>query len=291
MTPFLGIFREPVCSPGRHLENDAAILELVAGELEARGHRVALATADDAPRFAGNAPVVFSMSRSPAALDLLARWSHEGRTVVNAPASVLATARSRLAGRALGAVALPAAHVVPTARALRAHVGPQVGPSIRRGDWWVKGGDLYASRREDVQQVTTMQALERVLDDFERRGVSTAVLQEHVPGREIKFYAVGSADFFHWQDTNHPSANGAAEDVFLNPATAAGTTLALEIFGGDIVIDDGGRVTLIDLNDWPSFAPCREPAAFAIARYLEARLIAACAAASPAGSVTPSASA
>jgi hypothetical protein len=263
MTSFLGIYREPECSPGRHAENDAAILELVAAALEARGHSIALANGDDAPRFADSASVIFSMSRSPRLLDLLARWAKEGRRVINRPDAVLATARSTLVGRALGSVALPAAHVMPTARTLR----PQAAAAMA-GAWWVKGGDLYASRREDVQRVETTTELERTLDDFALRGISTAVLQQHVQGREIKFYAAGSG-FFYWLDTNEPAVNGTTSAMFQSAALQSGHALELEIFGGDVVIDADGRVTLIDLNDWPSFAPCRDAAAAAIAAYVE----------------------
>jgi hypothetical protein len=284
MTQFLGVYREPICSPGRHRENDAMILELVAAALEQSGYRVALVPGEAAARFANDGSLVFSMSRSPVVLELLSQWVSEGRTVINHPAAVLATARSRLAGRKPGAVDFPRSHVVPTARAMR----ERVRQSLPHEDWWVKGGDLYASRREDVHRVHTMEALEYVLDDFDRRGVSTAVVQEHVPGREVKFYAVGAAAFFHWLDSAAQSSAGATVHTFRPPATASGLALDLEIFGGDLVIGDDGRVTLIDLNDWPSFAPCRDPAARAIAQYLEARFAAAYA---PVGSVIPSASA
>ncbi len=125
------------------------------------------------------------------------------------------------------------------------------------GEWWVKGGDLYASRREDVQRVTTAAALEQTLDDFAARGLESAVLQQHVRGREIKFYAVGGSGFFYWLDTDDPTAHGTSAEPFQRAAILAGTTLSLEVFGGDLVIGEDGRATLIDLNDWPSFAPCR----------------------------------
>jgi hypothetical protein len=284
MSAFLGIYREPICSPGRHRENDAEILELVAADLERRGHRVALSTATEAGRFATAASTIFSMSRSPRILALLAAWELEGRTVVNRPGAVLATARSALARTALGGVSVPPAHLIPTARGARAGIALE-------GEWWVKGGDLYASRREDVQRVTSMEMLDRVLDDFERRGIATAVLQEDIRGREIKFYAVGGGGLFYWLDTKAPSINGYSGEPFEAAASRAGATLALEIFGGDLVIDGDGRAILIDLNDWPSFAPCRAAAARAIAQYLEARASDAYAAPSPAGSATPSASA
>jgi hypothetical protein len=284
MTTFLGIYREAACSPGRHLENDTAILELVAAALEASGHKVALSSGHEAQRFVDGASVVFSMSRSPQVLKLMDAWARAGRTVVNQPAAVLATARRTLVGHTLG-VSVPETHLVPTARGAK----PSALPSAA-SEWWVKGGELYASRREDVRRVGTGEELEQVLQDFDRRGIATAVLQQHVHGRELKFYAVGREEFFYWLDTNQPETNGTAASPFQTAAFAAGGALALEVFGGDLVIQDDGRAMLIDLNDWPSFAPCRESAARAIVRYLETRALASCAIDS-AGSAIPSVSA
>jgi len=151
----------------------------------------------------------------------------------------------------------------------------------------VKGGDLYASRREDVHRVASAAAFDIVLDDFERRGISTAVLQDHVEGREIKFYAVAHGGFFHWLDSGGAST---AEAVFDFPARAAqtGASAALEIFGGDLIIRNDGSIVLIDLNDWPSFAPCLQACGEAIAGYLEWRLAERYAAAVPAPPGAPS---
>jgi hypothetical protein len=283
MTSFLGIYREPSCCPGRHLENDRTILERTAAELESRGHRVALATADDAERAGRAASVVFSMSRSPACLALLARWTREGKAVVNRPDAVTETARHRMAGRSFEAVSLPGTRVVSTARTLR----DGVGDPFRSSGQWVKGGELFSSRREDVMRVDTRDALDRVLDDFERRGIQTAILQEHVEGREIKFYAVGAGGFFHWLGADDAAAR-VPQETFQRAATAAGSALSLEIFGGDIVIREDGRIVLIDLNDWPSFAPCPEAGARAMAEYLEVRLADLYAVAAPARPVPPS---
>jgi hypothetical protein len=292
MNTFLGVYREPACSPGRHRENDAALLELVASELERRGHGVVLAEVDAAERAGRDVPVVFSMSRSPGGLHLMERWTSEGKIVVNRPGAVIDTARARLASRSFATVSLPPTRLVPTSRALR----EQVVASPPEGQW-VKGGDLYASRREDVHRVDSGQAFERVLDDFERRGISTAVLQDHVEGREIKFYAVGRTGFFHWLDSGQRDAAAAGERArvgaheFQPRATEAGAALALEIFGGDVIVRRDGSIVLIDLNDWPSFAPCLEPGARAIAGYLESRFADRYAAALPARSGTPSPSA
>jgi hypothetical protein len=276
MTAFLGIYREPICSPGHHLDNDRIILELAAQQLEARGHRVALSSADAAERAGRDASVVFSMSRSPRCLEMLTRWERDGKTIVNRPAAVLETARDRLAARAFGAVSLPATRVVITARALR----DRVGDPFVAGGHWVKGGELFSSRREDVRRVETRDALDRVLDDFERRGIATAVLQEHVEGPEIKFYAVGPGAFFHSLGADE-AAGRVPRREFQAPATATGVSVGLEIFGGDIVVRGDGGIVLIDLNDWPSFAPCPDAAACAIAEYLEAKLVDSYALASP----------
>lgn len=50
-------------------------------------------------------------------------------------------------------------------------------------------------------------------------------------------------------------------------ARQAATALGLEVFGGDCIVDESGGCHLIDLNDWPSYAPCRQAAAEAIAAY------------------------
>jgi len=51
---------------------------------------------------------------------------------------------------------------------------------------------------------------------------------------------------------------------------AAGA-LGLEIYGGDCIATAAGKLVLIDLNAWPSFALFREEAASAIAAYLSVR--------------------
>ena len=52
-------------------------------------------------------------------------------------------------------------------------------------------------------------------------------------------------------------------------AERAATAIDIGIYGGDAIIAPTGEITLIDLNDWPSFAPCRGAAASAIAQYLK----------------------
>ena len=54
-------------------------------------------------------------------------------------------------------------------------------------------------------------------------------------------------------------------------ASRAAASLGLEVFGGDAIATRDGRVFVIDLNAWPSFALYRETASEKIASYLAAR--------------------
>ena len=62
--------------------------------------------------------------------------------------------------------------------------------------------------------------------------------------------------------------------TFVPEPIAAGLHFAagLDVFGGDVIVSSRGELTLIDLNDWPSFAPCRERAAYAIADFIIKRV-------------------
>ena len=52
----------------------------------------------------------------------------------------------------------------------------------------------------------------------------------------------------------------------------AASTIQLDIYGGDCIIQPDGRPVLIDLNDWPSFSRCRDEAAQAIAERISEML-------------------
>lgn len=46
----------------------------------------------------------------------------------------------------------------------------------------------------------------------------------------------------------------------------ASEVLDVKIYGGDCIISPDGTIRIIDFNDWPSFAPCRQDAAPHIAK-------------------------
>ena len=97
-------------------------------------------------------------------------------------------------------------------------------------------------------------------------------MQAHRPGDEIKFYGVAGGALFHayLAEGNAPLPPGLADlEALRGLGFRAAARLRLDIFGGDLVLTEAGPV-LIDLNDWPSFAPIRERAARAIAGYVHA---------------------
>jgi len=118
-----------------------------------------------------------------------------------------------------------------------------------------------------------------VRDRNRARGIARAVLQEHVPGDLIKFYGVrgaqenASLEWFEWfyhrdqRLSRHPFE---VSELRKAVARAAGA-LGLDVFGGDAIATPTGRIVLIDLNAWPSFALYRMEAAERIAAFLAAR--------------------
>src|SRR5207342_2457335 len=91
-----------------------------------------------------------------------------------------------------------------------------------------------------------------------------------VAGTVIKFYGVADGRFFRCYSQG--GAIPAAIPTLWEAARSGAAALGLEVFGGDLVVGDDGRPTIVDLNDWPSFARCRDEAAEAIASYVIDRL-------------------
>lgn len=263
MTPhFLGITRERIYSPGK-VDADRAILEAVAAELGS-SHRVAVVSGDDPLPAVTPPTIVFAMCQGPSALDALRRWEVAGVRVVNSAAAIGNTHRRRmLAAFGRHAIAHPPSVLLSTAASAAENGLP---------DWidtgaWVKRGDVHATEPDDVVYVEGRTATAAALAAMRGRGITAALLQRHVAGDVIKFYAVRGRFFACF-----PPAPAAVDDVeraAMNRLAEAGAAaLDLEVFGGDCVRDRQGNLWLIDLNDWPSYAPCRFGASLAIASYL-----------------------
>ncbi|MCC6767204.1 MAG: hypothetical protein IT293_21350 [Deltaproteobacteria bacterium] len=259
MRSLVGVFREPEYSPGR-VDDDAAILERTRDALAARGLTMRLGgielLADGAPA------AVLAMCQSDRALAVLDRAA-AAATVMNHPNAIRACHRHETIRRLTAAgTPFPATRIVPTATER---------PRGARAPCWVKRGDVHAMTTDDVVFAPTREALDATLADFAARGITHAALQTHVEGVVVKFYGVADGRFFRCY--TREGAVPAPIPALWSVAHAGAAALGLDVFGGDLVVTPDGRPFLIDVNDWPSFARCRDEAADAIAGYAIDRLI------------------
>lgn len=264
-----GIFREREHSPGRECD-DAEILRLTAKHLEARGFTVVLKTAEEVVGTTEPPPRwVFLMCERLPVLRLLRDWAGRGIGQVNTPPAVLNTYRDRMIAQfEEGNVPFVPSRLVST-----------LEPNGHRGlPVWVKRGDVHNTQEGDVVFAASEGEIQGALDGLAGRGIPRAVLQEHVEGDLIKFYGIGEGlagqpAWFRWfyhkdqQLAGHPFDQERLATLVRKAAAALG----LEVYGGDVIATREGRLVLIDLNAWPSFALYRDEAAARIARYLATR--------------------
>jgi hypothetical protein len=270
MKLLLGLYRERQYSPGRHLSNDVLLLDQIAHRLRERDFAVDLLTIDEAESRRMAAAIIFSMCQGKSSLENLADWERQGAKIINSPRAALNTHRDRLPE-----LMVKAGVLFPQTRLIGTKEKIDLGSLDLNGGIWLKRGDVHASVTADVQWIDSIERLESGMADFAKRGIDLAALQLHRAGDEIKFYGVADGRFFHWfysgEARKYPFSFVALENLAHRAATAAG----LHVFGGDVIVSSSGELTLIDLNDWPSFAPCRERASYAIADFITRRVHAA----------------
>ena len=273
MKRLVALYRSPTYSPEAHRRNDTAILDDTVVALEQRGWSVT--RSGEADVAAGRLPAAelyVNMCQGPAASERLLQLVPREAIAVNPPESVLNCHRHRLVDRmAAAGLAFPRTLIVPTSE-------PQaVMPIVHQlnGDGrpvWVKRGDVHAETSADVVSAKEAGVTDAIAA-FARRGVSRVALQAHVGGPIVKFYAVADGRFFSWYPAEGPRDRkpAVAEDRFRALVFAAARAVGLEVFGGDVAFPKPDEPVLIDLNDWPSFAPVRPAAASAIAAYIDAK--------------------
>ncbi len=262
-----GIRRKTEFSPN-HVGNDLRILTLTADALAARGYKVDLFTEGQEIPHGESYDLIFSMAQGPEGNHLLQQYESQGVRVINSPRSVLNCYRAVMVTR------LPEQNI-PFPRSMVIHTGSDEGilsfPMNGR-KIWVKRGDVHAVHKEDVTLVYSESELRATLEEFHERGISQAILQEHLEGDTVKFYAVRGADFFSWYYLNGVDHTPFDEHRLTALALASAEILGLDVFGGDAIIGPDGVVSIIDINDWPSFAPVREKASRCIADLLIKRI-------------------
>jgi hypothetical protein len=260
---FAGIRRKTEFSPN-HVVNDSLIIHRTADALEALGAFVRIYDEADIVTEPVKESLIFSMVQGPAGSAALIQSVGDSALIINSPQSVMNCYRINMV-RILPASNIPFPHsvVVDTRNGVDG-----LPPEFQSGKAWVKRGDVHAVHKEDVTLAYTDEEKLTVLKEFHRRGIAQAVLQEHLIGDTVKFYALRESDFFYWYYLNGVYNTPFDERALSALALRAAEALQLFIFGGDAIIAPDGSITLIDINDWPSFAPIRDEASKHIAQLL-----------------------
>jgi len=258
------IFREAEHSPNRE-GDDAAILKKTAEKVGLRpGFEVVLREPEDvlAAPPASLPDAVFYMCEKPGILDLLESWERRGVVLVNSPEGVRNTFRHRTLELLRGFEFFPRSEI----RRTEDEAGSPFFPA------WVKRLDFHALSSEDVCFAADANGLKDVFRRFARRGIPEVLVQEHAEGDLIKFYGIGPEwfEYFYHKDQtlrHHPFDPADLKKI----ARQGADLLNLDIYGGDAIITGDGRIFLIDLNAWPSFALYREAASEQIAELVAGR--------------------
>ena len=274
----VGVSRGNEFSPN-HVGNDAAILRLTAVELEKKGCEVALFSEKEFVGRQIQADFIFDMARDRAAVARLKELEDAGALVVNSGYGIDNCVRKAMTELLIaGGIPHPESFIISTEEKFT----PDVVPC------WIKRGDSHAMVKEDVVYVECREEAEVVMADFRRRGIPVAVVNEHLVGDLVKFYGVYGTDFFYSfypTEQSHSKfgleafngeTRGFPFDVSLlrKYGNRAAEALNVPVYGGDCVVSSTGEIHIIDFNDWPSFARCRDEAAPKIAECIYNRIMA-----------------
>ncbi|MFA5405485.1 MAG: hypothetical protein WC358_11175 [Ignavibacteria bacterium] len=254
MIEIAGIARKTEFSPNHEL-NDFLIIQKTAEELTQMGVKVKIYREEDIFNEDISEEFIFSMVQSPAGSKHLLEIAKEKKFVINTPESVRNCYRYNM-NRILeeNKIPFPKSIIVDT--------------NTEKFDFldnfesniWVKRGDAHAVQREDVVFIDDKSKINYVLKEFGNRGLKTCTIQNHIEGDTIKFYSIYGEDFFYWYTTDLKYCFSFDEKRLKQLANESARVLGLEIFGGDAIITEQSEIFIVDINDWPSFAPIRDRA-------------------------------
>ena len=265
---FAGVKRKEIYSPN-HTTNDVLLLYKTAEVLKRLGHEVKFYDEDFIETNNVEEKYIFSMAQGSAALKRLEKIEKEGTFVINSPSSALNSHRIKMVNMLKEAsVPFPQSIIIDNRNITHDYFDMMSSKKV-----WLKRGDVHAEHREDVTLVYSMNELITTLEEFHLRGIEKTIVQEHLPGDTIKFYGVTETDFFHWyylNGNNHVPFN---MNELKNLAFKSAEVLGLSVFGGDVIISPEGSISVIDVNDWPSFAPVRDEAAEQIGQLIHKKAL------------------
>lgn len=270
-----GIMRAGAYSPN-HIGNDAAIFNAAAEQLRKRGCIVNVYSEEQFIAGQVSEKIILNMCREQHSIQLLQQMEDEGRLVINSGYGIENCTRERMTRILLGSN-------IPYPESLIVNTDEAVKPALKNSGFtscWIKRGDFHAMHKEDVSYCRHIEEAQEVLQEYFYRGIKRAVINKHLVGDLIKFYGVRDTPFFYWFypfDEGHSkygyeAINGKSKGIEFDQkylksiCQEAADTLDVLIYGGDCIVSPEGDIKIIDFNDWPSFAPCRNEAAPHIAK-------------------------
>lgn len=279
----LAINRRKNFSPN-HIGNDAAIMRLVCDELTSFGAAVRLCDEESFMQIGiSDTDGIISMGRSRPLLLRLQQLEDGGMPIFNSSYSIRNCFRKNMTEQLLAnGISYPASVVQQTHQPLSTDA-----LSLAEDGLWIKRGDFHAIHKEDVTFAATIAQAQNIIEEYALRNIKEAVISRHLRGDLVKFYAVRGTSFFysfypyevkHHKYEEYEQINGHTNHYTYDAkqlhqlAERSAEVLGVEIYGGDAIIQKDGSIHIIDLNDWPSFAPCREEAAKVIAHFLFKKL-------------------
>lgn len=259
-----------------HIGNDAAIFNATADQLRKRGCVVNIYSEEQFNSGKVTEKIILNMCREQASIKSLQEEEDRGSIVINSGYGIENCTRERMTRILLGNnIPYPDSIIVDTDEAVVAKLS-----QANINNCWIKRGDFHAMHKEDVSYVRHAEEAQEVLQEYFYRGIKRAVINRHLVGDLIKFYGIRNSPFFYWFypfDEGHSkygleAINGKSKGIDFDIEHLkkichdASEALGVEIYGGDCIVSPDGTIRIIDFNDWPSFAPCRNEAAPFIAK-------------------------
>lgn len=283
----LAISRDAVYSPNNEAK-DAAIFSATLENLQNHGWLVDACSEDewndmDVRSVGESYSAIVQMSRK---MSSLMRLERAQLPIFNAPRAVRTVAKSReMTLSLLQQVGIP----VPRWWAYDPEEDEMFmcEPALQQLlPGWVKAMREEGARLDDVHFVSTPLEADSCILQLAAEQVPDIVVTQHIDGELIKCYVVMTDEAIyslHWfrpqesgyskfgeaEQHNRQLANVAVDEAKIQAlARQVGRTLGLQIFGFDAILQQDGSLTIVDVNDWPSFSVCRDEAAEAIAEMI-----------------------
>lgn len=269
-----GVMRSRDYSPNR-IGNDAAIFNATADQLRKRGFVVNVYSEEKFKSCEIEEDVIINMCRDSASIAKLQALEDAGKLVINSGYGIENCTRERMARILLGSgIPYPESIIVNTDENVKDLLS-RVGMT----NCWVKCGG-HSQHKEDVSYVRHSDETQEILQEYFYRGINRAVINKHIVGDLVKFYGIKDSSFFHWffpferghvmqdygVDIDLKEDRKVDEELLKNYCAQACEEMNVIMYGGDCIVGPDGKLTIIDFNDWPSYAPCAVEAAPYIAK-------------------------